>query len=211
MPQPCNVVIFGASGDLTFRKLIPALYNLVVDGDLPAATNIVGFSLREKTDESWRAELKETTAKSSRTGLNEQVWSSFLGEEQPLLPSYDGQHSPFPAEQAWSAAVSINGGWDATVTVEVSDALARSMTTIMLAFDEGEPLEDSDVADAVGELVNMVGGNVKSLMPGPSALSLPAVAAGRAAHPTGALEVSRFDGVWAGQPVRVSVHIQPAT
>jgi glucose-6-phosphate 1-dehydrogenase len=77
MPQPCNVVIFGASGDLTFRKLIPALYNLVVDGDLPAATNIVGFARREKTDESWRAELKETTAKSSRTGLNEQVWSSF--------------------------------------------------------------------------------------------------------------------------------------
>ena len=41
VPQPCNVVIFGASGDLTFRKLIPALYNLAADGDLPAATNIV--------------------------------------------------------------------------------------------------------------------------------------------------------------------------
>ncbi len=77
MPQPCNVVIFGASGDLTFRKLIPALYNLVADGDLPAATNIVGFARREKTDETWRAELKETTAKCSRSGLKEQIWSSF--------------------------------------------------------------------------------------------------------------------------------------
>ena len=77
MPQPCNVVIFGASGDLTFRKLIPALYNLVADGDLPAATNIVGFARREKSDETWRAELKETTAKCSRSGLNEQIWSSF--------------------------------------------------------------------------------------------------------------------------------------
>ena len=37
MPQPCTVVIFGASGDLTYRKLIPALYNLAADGDLPAA------------------------------------------------------------------------------------------------------------------------------------------------------------------------------
>ena len=77
MPQPCNVVIFGASGDLTFRKLIPALYNLVADGDLPAATNIVGFARREKTDETWRAELKETTQKCSRSGLNTQIWGSF--------------------------------------------------------------------------------------------------------------------------------------
>src|SRR5687768_17122656 len=77
MPQPCNVVIFGASGDLTFRKLIPALYNLAVDGDLPSAANIIGFARREKSDESWRQELKETTAKCSRSGLNEEVWASF--------------------------------------------------------------------------------------------------------------------------------------
>src|SRR2546430_6090230 len=77
MPQPCSVVIFGASGDLTFRKLIPALYNLAADGDLPTATKIVGFARREKTDESWRQELKETTAKCSRSGLNEDVWPSF--------------------------------------------------------------------------------------------------------------------------------------
>ena len=77
MPQPCNVVIFGASGDLTFRKLIPALYNLAADGDLPGAANIIGFARREKSDESWRAELKETTAKCSRSGLNEEVWDGF--------------------------------------------------------------------------------------------------------------------------------------
>jgi len=77
MPQPCNVVIFGASGDLTFRKLIPALYNLAADGDLPPSTNIVGLARREKTDESWRQELRETTAKCSRSGINEDVWASF--------------------------------------------------------------------------------------------------------------------------------------
>jgi glucose-6-phosphate 1-dehydrogenase len=77
MPQPCNVVIFGASGDLTFRKLIPALYNLAADGDLPSAANIIGFARREKSDESWRTELKETTAKCSRSGLNEEVWANF--------------------------------------------------------------------------------------------------------------------------------------
>ena len=76
-PQPCNVVIFGASGDLTFRKLIPALYNLAEEGDLPAAANIVGFARREKSDESWRQELNETTAKCSRSGINEEMWSGF--------------------------------------------------------------------------------------------------------------------------------------
>ena len=76
MPQPCNVVIFGASGDLTFRKLIPALYNLAADGDLPPSTNIMGFARRDKTDESWRTELKETTAKCSRSGLSQEVWDS---------------------------------------------------------------------------------------------------------------------------------------
>jgi chemotaxis protein CheX len=137
----------------------------------------------------------------------EQVWSSFLGESEPLLPRPAEPGRPFAADDAWSAAVSSSGGWDATVTVELSADLACSLTRTMLDLDAAEPAEDADVADAVGELVNMIGGNVKSLMPGPSALSLPAVAAGRAAHPSGAVEVSRFDGAWAGQPVRVTVHV----
>ena len=45
MPQPCAIVIFGATGDLTHRKLIPALYNLAADGELPAGAAIVGFAL----------------------------------------------------------------------------------------------------------------------------------------------------------------------
>ncbi len=77
MPQPCNVVIFGASGDLTYRKLIPALYNIAADGDLPAALSVVGFARREKSDDSFRAELKEAVGKHSRQGLNEELWESF--------------------------------------------------------------------------------------------------------------------------------------
>jgi chemotaxis protein CheX len=139
----------------------------------------------------------------------EQVWSSFLGEAEPLLPVASEPGAPFAGEGAWSAAVSVSGGWDATVTVELAGSVALSLTRTMLGLDEAEEVVDADAADAVGELVNMVGGNIKSLMPGPSVLSLPAVAAGRAAHPSGAVEVSRFDGVWAGQPVRVAVHVIP--
>jgi len=136
--------------------------------------------------------------------ITEQVWSSFLGDEEPLLQRFDAP-SAFPAEQAWSAAVSVHGGWTGSITVELSVAVAQALTHLMLATDD-EPIEDADIADAVGELVNMVGGNVKSLMPGPSALTLPVVAAGRAAHATDLTEVARFDAVWGGEPVRVSVH-----
>ncbi len=77
LPQPCSVVIFGASGDLTYRKLIPAIYNIAADGDLPAALTVVGFARREKTDESFRQELQEALKKFSRTGLNDELWGSF--------------------------------------------------------------------------------------------------------------------------------------
>jgi glucose-6-phosphate 1-dehydrogenase len=77
LPKPCNVVIFGASGDLTYRKLIPALYNIEADGDLPASTQITGFARRQKTDESFREELGEAISKFSRSGKNEEVWNAF--------------------------------------------------------------------------------------------------------------------------------------
>ena len=77
LPKPCNVVIFGASGDLTYRKLIPALYNIQADGELPATTHITGFARREKSDATFRSELEEALRKFSRSGLNEQVWKDF--------------------------------------------------------------------------------------------------------------------------------------
>lgn len=77
LPRPCNVVIFGASGDLTYRKLIPALYNLQVDGDLPATSRITGFARRPKSDEVYRTELSEALSKFSRSGKNEIVWGDF--------------------------------------------------------------------------------------------------------------------------------------
>ena len=60
--EPCTIVIFGASGDLTRRKLIPALYHLFCQGQLPAPFRVVGFARREKTDESWRAEIRQGVA-----------------------------------------------------------------------------------------------------------------------------------------------------
>ncbi len=77
MPQPCTVVIFGATGDLTHRKLIPALYNIAADGDLPLALTVVGFARRDKTDEQFRAELEEAARKFSRQSVQDELWRSF--------------------------------------------------------------------------------------------------------------------------------------
>jgi len=77
VPQPCIIVIFGATGDLTHRKLIPALYNLAADGDLPPAVAIVGFARREKSDEEFRTELEEATRKFSRQAVRDEIWRTF--------------------------------------------------------------------------------------------------------------------------------------
>lgn len=79
--EPCTIVIFGASGDLTARKLIPALYHLFKDKQMPPDFRIVGFARREKSDESWREELHEALGKFSRTKpVDESVWSVFAGK-----------------------------------------------------------------------------------------------------------------------------------
>jgi glucose-6-phosphate 1-dehydrogenase len=77
MPEPCSVVIFGATGDLTHRKLVPALYNLAADGDLPPGLSLVGFARRDKTDEIFRTELEEAARKFSRQTINDDLWKNF--------------------------------------------------------------------------------------------------------------------------------------
>ncbi|MEM7146719.1 MAG: glucose-6-phosphate dehydrogenase [Verrucomicrobiota bacterium] len=74
---PCTIVIFGATGDLTHRKLIPALYNLAVDGDLPPGTRVIGFARREKTDEQFRAELEAINKEVSRQSHDPEIWDQF--------------------------------------------------------------------------------------------------------------------------------------
>lgn len=76
-PESCIIVIFGATGDLTHRKLIPALYNLAADGDLPAGFRVVGFARREKSDEEFRSGLEELNKEVSRQGHNDDLWAQF--------------------------------------------------------------------------------------------------------------------------------------
>src|SRR5512140_3925145 len=76
--EPCSIVIFGASGDLTARKLVPALYHLCREKQMPPDFRVIGFARREKTDASWRTELRSELDQFSRTKpVDEQVWQEF--------------------------------------------------------------------------------------------------------------------------------------
>lgn len=76
--DPCIVVIFGATGDLTARKLIPALYNLTREAQLPAQFACVGFARRPKTHEIFRQEMKEAVNSFSRVKpIDESLWGLF--------------------------------------------------------------------------------------------------------------------------------------
>jgi len=76
--MPHTIVIFGASGDLTSRKLVPALYNLMRTGSLPPDTQIVGFSRTPLNDDEWRAALLESTTKHAEgSPLDAASWQAF--------------------------------------------------------------------------------------------------------------------------------------
>ncbi len=83
-PEPCALVIFGATGDLTRRKLLPSLYNLAHEGQLPAGFAVIGFARRPKTDEEFRAEMREGIERFSRFSapneterIHPAVWNEF--------------------------------------------------------------------------------------------------------------------------------------
>jgi len=77
-PEPCIFVIFGATGDLTARKLMPALYNLAREGLLPAHFACVGFARRDKDNEIFRKEMLEAVNQYSRVKpVDPTLWDSF--------------------------------------------------------------------------------------------------------------------------------------
>jgi glucose-6-phosphate 1-dehydrogenase len=92
---PAAAVIFGATGDLTHRKVVPAFYHLAKNCLLPDDFVIVGFARRPKTDEEFRADLKQALDKFSHTKpIDEAVWNNlakhiyYFQGDLPDLESY---------------------------------------------------------------------------------------------------------------------------
>src|SRR5215471_2601783 len=76
--DPCTVIIFGASGDLTKRKLVPALYRLVQQRLLPAEFAIVGQARTPMSDDEFRNRMKTSVAQFSEAReVDDEMWNSF--------------------------------------------------------------------------------------------------------------------------------------
>jgi chemotaxis protein CheX len=133
----------------------------------------------------------------------EQVWVSYLDPEgtNPLVPTGDAKQ---PSEV--HSSVSITGSWTGHVVYASSTAAARRAAAAFLAM-EAEEVSQEDLSDVLGELANIVGGNVKAMLPPGAFLSLPQVvmAPESATKYPSAVRVSGLYGTWDGEPVSVSM------
>jgi glucose-6-phosphate 1-dehydrogenase len=92
LPPPQAIVIFGASGDLTKRKVIPALYNLCCEGLLPEKVAIVGYARTEWSEEEFREHAREGVEKFSRTQLEDDKWKVFSELLHYISGEFDEEH-----------------------------------------------------------------------------------------------------------------------
>ena len=74
---PFSIVIFGATGDLTHRKILPAFYALAQQGLLPDQFNIIGFARRDWTDDMFRAEMRHSVEQFGRLPVDAAAWDKF--------------------------------------------------------------------------------------------------------------------------------------
>ena len=99
------------------------------------------------------------------------IWSTLV--DVPIQPG--GESGP-SGDSTVTGIVHIDGAWHGAIVVRCPLALASLVTAAM--FQSGQDPSFEEVCDALGELTNMVAGNVKALLPQPSVLSLPTVAFG---------------------------------
>ena len=74
---PFSIIIFGATGDLTHRKILPAFYTLAQQGLLPEEFNIIGFARRDWTDDTFRAEMRPSVEQFGRVPVEAAAWDKF--------------------------------------------------------------------------------------------------------------------------------------
>jgi len=88
-PDPCVLAIFGASGDLTQRKLFPALYALAYRGLLPERFSVVGVARSEQTTPQFRAAMKEAVKRFGHDPFRQDVWDSLAKNLRYVATEFD--------------------------------------------------------------------------------------------------------------------------
>ena len=130
--------------------------------------------------------------------IAQDAWIALVGEEEVLVPLPGG-----PVTDPLSSWVDVVGPWTGSVVLTTGRETAAGLTRALLGEHAPAELEDEDIADAFGEIANVVGGNVKAALPGSSGLSLPDV--GDAPVPRNPEDVCRVDLLWRGETVSISV------
>jgi chemotaxis protein CheX len=132
-----------------------------------------------------------------------QVWESYLDPEgiSPLIPTYDENQ---PSEV--HSSVSISGSWTGHLVYACSNEAARRAAAAFLAMEVDE-VSQEDLSDTLGELANIVGGNVKAMLPPGAFLSLPQVvlAPESTARFPNTERIGGVYGIWEGEPVSISM------
>lgn len=133
----------------------------------------------------------------------EQVWVSYLDPEgvSPLVRNGEIKQ---PSEV--HSTVSITGSWHGHLVYASSQHAARKAAAAFLAMEPDE-VGLEDISDVLGELANIVGGNVKAMLPAGCFLSLPTVvlAPDTASYYPAAERISGLYGTWDGEPVSISM------
>jgi glucose-6-phosphate 1-dehydrogenase len=91
-PDPCILVIFGASGDLTSKKLMPALYSLAYRGLLPEKFGIVGAARSDETDDAFRERMREAVTEHARDPFKEDVWDALANGMRYVTLDFADEH-----------------------------------------------------------------------------------------------------------------------
>src|SRR5208337_2458914 len=108
VPQPCQLVIFGGTGDLSWRKLLPAVYNLNVEGVLPSHFAVVAFGVpaegatQADQDEFIRARARQGIERFSRRALDESHWADFARSLFFVQGSFTTTCGPTPSSRSSS-------------------------------------------------------------------------------------------------------------
>lgn len=117
--------------------------------------------------------VKMQYAESDITQLARDIWQSVLGLE--MVPQIDTVESI--ADDRLSGSIHIAGAWKGSVTLDAPRPFGRRAAATMFNLPEAD-VSENDIVDALAELTNMLGGNIKSILPGPSFLALPTVTEG---------------------------------
>lgn len=126
--------------------------------------------------------------------IAEQVWAAFLtGDDEAIVDST--MAATTPAELA--ASVAIVGAYDGHVIVACTRDGSRAVASALFEMAP-EELTPDEIGDALGELVNVLGGNVKSMLPAPSTMSLPSIAGATTTRWPATVEVCRTAVEWRG-------------